>query len=92
MPQVKITWTDNVVGEDMFEIKRKPTLASPETVVGTVATGSVSFIDTAPLVGTTSYYSVQAVKGTSRIESAFMPITIPAMSGTIDNIVLILIP
>ena len=92
MPQVKITWLDNVSGEDSFEIKRKATPASPEIVIGTVPAGATSFTDPAPPIGTTSYYSVQAVKGTSRIETPFMPISVPAMSGSIDNVVLILIP
>lgn len=91
MAKVKIDWIDNVSGEDIFEIKRKASLASPEILIGTVPAGSATFTDDSPLIGN-NYYSVQAVNGSVRIESAYVLINLPAMTGTIDNVTLTIIP
>ncbi len=79
-PQVRLTWTDNASNETSFVIQRAVG-AGAFTQIGTVTANTVSYVDTAVVIGTTYTYRVAAVNGggTSAFSNtATVSVTTPA--------------
>jgi hypothetical protein len=82
--EIVVTWEDNSSNEEGFKIYRSVTSANSFSLIGTVGSNEVFFIDTSIIEGQTYYYKVAAMNEAYGFSPESMPCVIIVEQNDVD--------